>query len=72
MTFCCEVMERQVHQVCKIHPNQWECPDCLVSYSPKSKQYGLIIHDGGTSFSAIQFCPWCGTKLSEGSQAEMD
>ena len=32
--------------------------------SLRKKGYGLIIHDGGESFILIQFCPWCGKKLS--------
>jgi hypothetical protein len=26
-------------------------------------EYGLIIHDGGTSLRAILYCPWCGATL---------
>ena len=26
--------------------------------------YGIPIHDGGTSMVVINYCPWCGTKLS--------
>ncbi|MGM1032991.1 DUF6980 family protein [Peribacillus frigoritolerans] len=25
--------------------------------------YGLIIHDGGSSEEGINFYPWCGSKL---------
>lgn len=27
--------------------------------------YGIPIHDGGTSMVVINYCPWCGTKLSK-------
>ncbi|MBL7896337.1 MAG: hypothetical protein JNK50_13655 [Bacteroidia bacterium] len=29
----------------------------------KSKEFGIPIHDGGTSFIKINYCPWCGHKL---------
>ena len=32
-------------------------------YIPKFREYGLIFHDGGTAFSVIDYCPWCGTRL---------
>ncbi|WP_412762571.1 DUF6980 family protein [Priestia aryabhattai] len=27
------------------------------------QEYGLIIHDGGSSIIGISFCLWCGKKL---------
>jgi len=36
-----------------------------VVYIPKFREYGLPILDGGTSFIAIQFCPWCGARLPD-------
>jgi hypothetical protein len=35
----------------------------LVVFIPKFREYGLPVHDGGTSHVRIEFCPWCGTKL---------
>ena len=29
----------------------------------KSKDFGIPIHDGGSSYIEIHFCPWCGNKL---------
>jgi hypothetical protein len=29
------------------------------------RQYGLMIHDGGSSFYGIAFCPWCGARIGE-------
>lgn len=40
-------------------------PDALVAYIPKFDEYGLLVHDGGSSMVQIQFCPWCGTRLPE-------
>lgn len=48
---------------CDIHADRFECPDALLAYSPKFDEYGIIVHDGGSSVSAIAFCPWCGTEL---------
>lgn len=62
---CCEDMRREVERVCDRHPNRHDCPDCLVSYSPVNRQYGLLIHDGGSSSFRIRFCPWCGGRLPE-------
>jgi hypothetical protein len=39
------------------------CPDALVGYF--GDQYGIRVHDGGSSFVAILHCPWCGTELVE-------
>ena len=60
---CCEEMGRQVAQTCHQHPDRFDCPDCLIHYSPRYREYGIIIHDGGSSFVRIAFCPWCGAKL---------
>lgn len=62
---CCEDMQREVERVCEQHPNRHDCPDCLVGYSPRFREYGLLVHDGGSSSVRIQFCPWCGTRLPE-------
>jgi hypothetical protein len=62
---CCEVMRDQLNHSCEQHPDAFDCPDQLVSYLPEFDEFGLIIHDGGQSCSAISFCPWCGSKLPE-------
>ncbi|MER8013661.1 DUF6980 family protein [Streptomyces griseoluteus] len=68
-THCCEAMARQVNLPCDEHADPFSCPDALIEFSAKFQEYGLIIHDGGTSSSAIAFCPWCGRRLPE-SQRE--
>ena len=60
---CCETMAYHVSQECDQHPDPFDCPDHLIHYSSPKGTYGLIIHDGGTSFVSIHFCPWCGTAL---------
>jgi hypothetical protein len=62
---CCEEMTRRVNQRCEMHADVFECADNLIYYSADSNSYGIIIHDGGSSFSVIAYCPWCGTKLPE-------
>ena len=58
-------MQTQVEFACAAHPEPEHCPDALVSYSEKFREYGLFIHDGGSSSLAINFCPWCGAKLPD-------
>lgn len=58
-------MKRQFNMVCPLHEERWECSDKLVCYSPKFDEYGLVVHDGGSSSVRIEYCPWCGTKLPE-------
>lgn len=67
---CCKTMSDNVNYTCEEHNDPFECPDNLVFYNSKFDEYGLIIHDGGSSFIEIYFCPWCGTKLPE-SKAEL-
>lgn len=42
--------------------DKYECPDCILISSGDG--YGIPIHDGGSSFIVIKFCPWCGSALS--------
>jgi hypothetical protein len=70
VTFCCEMMRRNVEARCDQHPDPFDCPDTVVFYSAKGDRYGLIVHDGGTSYIAIKYCPWCGVSLpSDGNPA---
>lgn len=34
-----------------------------IMLTTKRKEFGIPIHDGGTSFIKINYCPWCGHKL---------
>jgi len=52
-------MSEKVNQ----HMNSLQCPDNIIFYSAKFNEYGINIHDGGSSFIEISYCPWCGTKL---------
>ena len=65
MKHCCNQMEQKLTLECEQHENEFDCPDVLISYTPKFNEYGLIIHDGGSSSIVISYCPWCGFKLPE-------
>lgn len=56
-------MAEAAGSVCDRHPDRFECPDALLHYGTRTGEYGIIIHDGGSSVVTIQYCPWCGTKL---------
>jgi hypothetical protein len=56
-------MEAELARECKEHEEPFDCPEHIVYYSPEFKEYGIIIHDGGSSYSVIAFCPWCGAQL---------
>ena len=59
----CKEMKRQLEMTCDLHSDPFECADRLVLYNAHFDEYGIIIHDGGNSYSVIKFCPWCGKKL---------
>jgi hypothetical protein len=61
--YCCDRMERDQVQSCARHPDPFDCPDRLVYRSAASGDFGLIVHDGGSSYVVIKFCPWCGSDL---------
>ena len=62
---CCEEMASMVNYICDIHPDPYDCPDNLITYSPKLGKYGFIVHDGGISSIKMKFCHWCGKRLSK-------
>ena len=62
---CCDEMEKKLAWHCNMHADPFDCPDCLVLYNEKFDEYGLVIHDGGSSVLQIHYCPWCGRRLPE-------
>ncbi|MFC4517242.1 DUF6980 family protein [Streptomyces ehimensis] len=62
---CCEAMDSHVNVRCREHNDIYACPDALIGFSAKFREYGLIVHDGGTSSIIIEFCPWCGRRLPD-------
>ena len=67
---CCELMKAQVDTPCPTHGLRQECSDALISYTEKFDEYGLLLHDGGSSSISISFCPWCGASLSASKRNE--
>ncbi|MFF7332600.1 DUF6980 family protein [Streptomyces sp. NPDC008150] len=60
---CCETMTSHANMRCDLHDDPHACPDALIVFDAGSGEYGLIIHDGGTSSITVDFCPWCGQSL---------
>ena len=66
MIHCCEQMERLSY----VNDNAFENPDNLIYYNEVFDEYGMIIHDGGTSYILIHYCPWCGKKFRESKREQ--
>jgi hypothetical protein len=60
--YCCEDMRRNAEYKDETK-DEFDCPDNLITYGRVFDEYGIIIHDGGSSYIQIRFCPWCGTRL---------
>jgi hypothetical protein len=59
-------MQSDLERVCDQHLDRFDCPDALIHRAADGR-YGLIVHDGGTSFVTILICPWCGSALHDGA-----
>ena len=59
----CKRMKEMLESQCDHLGDPFQCADKLVVYIPKFDEYGLIVHDGGSSYIMIKFCPWCGARL---------
>jgi hypothetical protein len=46
---------------CGQHDDPWDCPDVTIVKTDGG--YGVPVRDGGSSFIAISYCPWCGKKI---------
>jgi hypothetical protein len=64
---CCDRMRVELSSTCKQHSSRFECPDALLIESAGSG-FGIVIHNGGSSFVQIHFCPWCGTSLQAATE----
>lgn len=60
---CCEGMRIACEFSCTKCHDEWACSDTLIKYLDKFEEYGIIIHDGTSSISHIDFCPYCGVTL---------
>lgn len=64
VNYCCENMKYHAEFNCEAHDNKFDCPDNIIYFNKANNKYGLIIHDGGSSFIGIRFCPFCGKELN--------
>jgi hypothetical protein len=62
---CCDELRSQVEHTCKQHRDPFNCPDHLIQYSSRFDEYGIVVHDGGSSYVVIRYCPWCGSCMPE-------
>lgn len=62
--YCCQRLDYHLNQVCAFHKDDpYTCPDSVIVKTGKG--FGLPIHDGGSSFIEIKFCPWCGSRFKQ-------
>jgi len=64
-------MRSNVEQQCDQHPDPFDCADRVVYFAENLREYGLVIHDGGASYIAIAYCPWCATRLPESRRNDL-
>lgn len=67
---CCQRMKDNSVVDAGWESDAYDDPDILVSYISKFNEYGIIIHDGGSSSIGISYCPWCGSRLPESKRDE--
>ena len=60
---CCEEMKNRIEHTCDVHDSPFDCADHIIYYSDVFDEYGIIIHDGGSSYITINYCPFCGKQL---------
>lgn len=48
---------------CDMHSDPIDCPDATLIHIQSKGKYGIPVRDGGSSYIAIDYCPWCGIKL---------
>ena len=65
INYCCSSMMYHSKFKCDIHKDPFDCPDKIIFESNENKDIGIIIHDGGSSYISISFCPWCGKKITK-------
>lgn len=63
--YCCMMMADKVYQSQDDGGEiKYDDPDVIINKWDEGL-FGIPIHDGGTSMVLINYCPWCGTKLSK-------
>ena len=61
--YCCLEMSYNLIEDKKSKNNKNINYDSIITHTSKRKKFGIPIHDGGSSFLKINFCPWCGENL---------
>ena len=56
---CCSILAYYLERECAIHSDPWDCPDRLF-YRANDGEIGIVVHDGGSSFVTMLYCPFCG------------
>jgi len=59
---CC--LEMSYHLIIDSETKEYDA-DAVITFTKKTKTYGIPIHDGGASYIKINYCPWCGKQLSK-------
>jgi hypothetical protein len=59
---CCSDLEYHLNSGCEHHGTGHDCGDRVITRT--NRGFGLPIHDGGSSYIEIWFCPWCGTAIT--------
>lgn len=61
--YCCKSLTQHLNQSCSKHGD--DCVDKTILHYKDSKEFGMPIRDGGSSFYKISFCPFCGSNLKK-------
>lgn len=69
--YCCDWLKYFSETACDQHPDRFDCADNLIHYSKRRRKFGIIIHDGGSSYMTFDYCPWCGKQVGRGGPKRM-
>jgi hypothetical protein len=56
-------MPMTAYRHCQMMRRALRDKDAPLVFSAKLREYGIRVLDGGSSYIAIYYCPWCGKKL---------
>lgn len=70
MKYCCNDLKYHLEHQCEIHDSVFDCCDHLFFYNRVYDEYGVILHDGGSSYIVIRFCPFCGHEFPKSKREE--
>lgn len=71
--FPCVHLATQATHECAEHEDPRDCPEALVVWEPRFREWGLPIRgrdDGSFSYLVIRHCPWCGAAVEPSLRAE--